>query len=243
MTDRPKRPDQPAPRLQPAPPADARDAAVEEACRLLRARRISADVLGRIASDGRLQASHEVRLRTVLRPELPLAAGLPLLGSLRWRDLARVMDDVRLFAPLRARAEQLLGERIEEMTSGEKVTLARLASRVLIRRLRDTYDARVVAALLSNPRTIEEDALRIARSESSPSSVLGALSRSERWAERHAVRLALAQNPRCPSADALRAMRGLPARDLEKISENPSAPRLVRIGATRLLAETTDALH
>jgi hypothetical protein len=200
-------------------------------------------VLTAIASDGRLQASREVRLRTILRPELPLAAGLPLLGSLRWRDLARVMDDVRLFAPLRARAEQLLAERIEEMTTGEKVTLARLASRVLIRRLRDSYDARVITALLSNPRAIEEDALRIARSESSPQSVLAALCRSERWAERHAIRLALAQNPRCPPADALRSLRGLPARDLEMISENPSAPRLVRIGAARLLAEPPHALH
>src|SRR5262245_11745928 len=193
MTDTRERPDPPAPRPTLVSPSEASTAAVEEACRLLRARRISAEELGRIAGDGRLQASYEVRLRTVLRPELPLAAGLPLLGSLRWRDLARVMDDVRLFAPLRARAEQLLSERIEEMTSGEKVTLARLASRVLIRSLRDSYDARVIAALLSNPRTIEEDALRIARSEASPASALAALSRSDRWAERHAVRLALAQ--------------------------------------------------
>src|SRR5262249_44622317 len=243
MTDTPERSDPPSPRAQPAQPGEVRDAAIDEACRLLRARRISAEALNRIASDVRLQASYEVRLRTVLRPELPLAAGLPLLGSLRWRDLARVMDDVRLFAPLRARAEQLLAERIEEMTSGEKVTLARLASRVLIRRLRDSYDARVVAALLSNPRAIEEDALRIARSESSPQSVLAALSRSGRWAERHAIRRALAQNPRCPPADALRALRGPPSRDLEKVAETPPAPRLVRIGATRLLDETLHALH
>jgi hypothetical protein len=242
MTDSPERPASTAP-ARVDPPAASRDAALDEACRILCARRISAEALGRIASDKRLQASYEVRLRTVLRPELPLASGLPLLGSLRWRDLARVMDDVRLFAPLRARAEQLLGERIDEMTSGEKVTLARLASRVLIRRLRDTYDARVVGALLSNPRAIEEDALRIAKNESSPSTVLAALARSERWAGRHAVRLALAQNPRCPPADALRALRGLPARDLEKISENPSAPRLVRIGAARLLSEPPHALH
>jgi len=200
-------------------------------------------VLEKIAGDGRLQGFYEVRLLTVLRPELPLAAGLPLLGALRWRDLARVMDDARLFAPLRARAEQLLGERIHELTTGEKVTLARLATRVLIRSLRESYDARVIAAVLSNPRTIEEDALRIARSESSPASVLATLARNERWSERHAIRMALAQNPRCPSADALRALRGLRVRDLEKISDNPSAPKLVRIGAARLRAEAPHGLH
>ena len=242
MTDLPDRPLGASPRPGASAPG-ALDRAVDEACRILRGRRISPDALARIAGDGRLQASHEVRLRTVLRPELPLAAGLPLLGGLRWRDLARVMDDVRLFAPLRARAEQLLGERIEEMTSGEKVTLARLATRVLILTLRDSYDARVIAALLSNPRTIEEDALRIARSPSSPQSVLAALARSERWCERRVIRMALAQNPRSASADALRALRGLGARDLRKISENPSAPRLVRIGAARLLTEPPPALH
>ena len=218
MTDLPDRPLGASPRPGASAPG-ALDRAVDEACRILRGRRISPDALARIAGDGRLQASHEVRLRTVLRPELPLAAGLPLLGGLRWRDLARVMDDVRLFAPLRARAEQLLGERIEEMTSGEKVTLARLATRVLILTLRD------------------------ARSPSSPQSVLAALARSERWCERRVIRMALAQNPRSASADALRALRGLGARDLRKISENPSAPRLVRIGAARLLTEPPHALH
>src|SRR5262245_20998603 len=222
MTDTPERREPPAPDPRSAPASTPHDAALDEACRALRARRISPELLGRIASDSRLQSSYEVRLRTVLRPELPLAAGLPLLGSLLWRDLARVMDDVRLFAPLRARAEQLLSERIEEMTSGEKVTLARLATRVLIRSLRDTYDARVIAALLSNPRAIEEDALRIARSEQSPARVLTVLARHERWGERHAIRMALAQNRRCPAADALRALRGLPAGDLARIQENPS---------------------
>jgi hypothetical protein len=123
------------------------------------------------------------------------------------------------------------------------VTLARLASRVLIRSLRDTYDGRVIAALLSNPRAIEEDALRIARSEQSPAGVLTVLARHERWGERHAIRMALAQNRRCPPADALRALRGLPARDLARIQQNPSAPRLIRLSASRLLTESPDALH
>jgi hypothetical protein len=137
----------------------------------------------------------------------------------------------------------LLGERIDEMTSGEKITLARLASRILIRRMRTSYDPRVIAALLLNPRAIEEDALRIARSDATPPAVLSVLARSERWSERHAIKMALAQNPRCPAVDSLRALRGLPARDLERISENPSAPRLARVGASRLLAESPDALH
>lgn len=243
MIDTPERSDPLSPQGGSASPAHARDAAVEEACRILRLPRISPDVLRRIANDSRLLASYEVRLRTVLRPELPAVAALPLLGSLRWRDLARVTDEVRLLAPLRARAEQLLGERIDTMTSGEKVTLARLASRVLIRRLRASNDAGVIAALLGNPRAIEEDALVIARSESSPASVLSVLARRERWAERHGVKMALAQNPRCAPPDALRALRGLPPRDLERISENPSATRLVRMSASRLLAESPDALH
>ena len=209
----------------------------EEVCRLLRDPRAKPGTIRAIADDPALQAFYPVRLATVLRPEVPLSIALRLLPTLLWRDIARVMEDVRLYPPLRARAEQILAERLQEMTAGEKISLARIASCVLIRSLRESYDARVIGALLGNPRMIEEDVMIIARNESSPASVLSVVARSERWGGHYQVKLALAENPKCPPMDSLRSLRGLMPRDLRRISENPSAPRLVRMGASRRLSE------
>jgi hypothetical protein len=209
----------------------------EEVCRLLRDSGTSAETIRAIADDPTLQAFYPIRLATVLRPEAPLAMALRLLPALLWRDIARVMEDVRLYAPLRARAEKILAERLPEMTAGEKMSLARIASCLLIRSLRESYDARVIGALLGNPRTIEEDVMIIARSESSPASVLSVVARSDRWRDHYQIKLALAQNPKCPPMDSLRSLRGLMPRDLRRITDNPSAPRLVRMGASRRLSE------
>lgn len=190
-----------------------------------------------VIEDKRLLASYDVRLAIVCRPRAPQSVALRLLPSLRWRDLARIMDDMRLRPSLRTRAQQLLAGRLEEMTPGEQAALARIASRALVEKMRGSIDAKVIAALLCNPRLVEADVITIATSEETPAAALSAVARSERWAGRYRVKTSLATNPNCPSVDSLRSLQGLSARDLERIADDPAASRLVRLGASRRLSD------
>jgi len=129
----------------------------------------------------------------------------------------------------------LLTVRIDELSEGERVALARRASRGVIGALIATGVGRELKSLLGNPRLIEADAVRIATRASAPPEALAHLATHARWGSRRPVRRALAANPRTPPAAALGVLRWLPSSDLLRLSRDVAVPQLVRVGAERLL--------
>jgi hypothetical protein len=152
-----------------------------------------------------------------------------------WRDLAETASDVRVNPVVRRTAEKYLELRMDEMTLGERVTLARGASRAIVRCLLGSADGRVLRGLLSNPRLVETDAVRIASSPQAPPDVLAHVGGHPKWGCRRAVRVALTGNPRTPVASALRVLCSLDRLDLQRISRDAKVPTIVRIGAERRL--------
>ena len=203
--------------------------------RALRERALPPDLLAAMAEDRRVEALYPVRARVCMHPATPLASALRLAPSLGWRDLARASSDPQVNPSLRARTDRILAEKLEEISRGELTSLARIASRQVIKALCGSREPAVVAALLENPQTVEDDVAGIAGNKKTPSGILSAIARSRRWADSHAVRLALALNSSCPFADALRALAGLPDEDLARIAADPEARPLVRMGAARHL--------
>jgi hypothetical protein len=203
--------------------------------RALRERGLPPDLLAAMAEDRRIQSLYPVRARVCMHPATPLTAALRLAPGLGWRDLARAASDPQVNPALRARSDRILAERLEEISRGELTSLARIASRQVIRALCGSREPAVVAALLENPQTVEDDVLGIAGDRKTPSGVLSAIAHNHRWLDSHAVRLALSLNSSCPFADALRALAGLPEEDLARIAADPEARPLVRMGASRHL--------
>jgi len=158
-----------------------------------------------------------------------------LVSHLWWRDLARVTDRAGLAPPLRRTAERLLGTRLQELALGEKISLARIASRGVVAALRRDGDPLVIRALLQNPRLIEGDVLAIASGTATPPYTLRTLAEDERWVARPAVRKALARNPETPRAVALRLIQGLSTTHLREVTRAPHVPVLVKIAAQRLI--------
>jgi len=143
--------------------------------------------------------------------------------------------DVRAHPVVRRRAEQLVLARIDELSSGELVAVATRATRVLIARLLESGDARVLDRLISNSRAVEADALRIARSSRTPPTVLARLAAHHRWAGRMDVQRALLRNPRTPVQASLGLLGRLDRGVLRQVSRDAKVPRIVRIGAERRL--------
>lgn len=216
---------------------------IEDVRSILRNPSLSGEMILDIADNRRAQAIYDVRLAIVLHPSTPLGLGLRLLPTFGWRDLVRIVDDFRRPPPMRVRAEHVLLEKIGELTPGQRIALARVAPRAVVKMLVGSSDAKVIDALLGNPRLVEEDAATIARNADASPSVLATVARSDRWGRLYQVRMALAQNPNCPAMDALRALHGLSERDLERILTNPDTPRLLQIGAERLLADEDETTH
>ena len=157
------------------------------------------------------------------------------MNQLFWKELLKVTNNFRLSMPIRTAAERCLRDRMPELELGERITLARTATAGLIPGLIGDGSARVVAALLHNPRLREVQVLQIAENPGSSPEVLRTVADSERWASRPAVRTALIKNGKTPVHTALRALATLPPRAIAKLVEKNELPAVIRLGAERIL--------
>jgi hypothetical protein len=153
----------------------------------------------------------------------------------RWKELCEMAIAVHAHPTERRRAERWLRAHLVELTVGERVALARRASRSLIRAMASSPEPEVLRGLLENPRLVEADVVAIASRAGAPAEVLARLAADTRWGARREVAAALAANPRAPVAAALRAASRLPSSELRRLAHDDAVPTIVRVGASRLL--------
>jgi hypothetical protein len=174
----------------------------------------------------------------VLNPRATRTLAQQLLPSLHWRDLADVAASPRVDPGARVRAEAILREQLPDLRLGDRITLARLATPTVLAPILLDADPRVAEASLTNPRLREEDLVLAVRGTAPPRALLEAVTRSPRWRECYAVRLALALQPRTPLALALGQLSALVPRDLARVAEAADVAPLVQAAAARLAGET-----
>lgn len=210
--------------------------AADQILGLLRAPRVTADLILAISRRPVWMKFDRVRLAIVLHPATPRPVAMSLLSHLRWRDLARVAVAPRLGAPVRVAAEKILLLRLPELALGEKVTLARAATRNVLRALRMERSPLLVRALLENPLLQVDDALSIVGSDATPGAVLQVMAESPRFAASQELRLAIASHGATPPVAALRLIQGLDQGGLMRLLSNARLPPLIAVAARRRAA-------
>lgn len=192
-------------------------------------------VVAEILASGRLQSSREVRKAVALHPAAPRADALRLLEDLTWRDLVDVGREARTPAPVRFSANRRILEKLPKLSLGEKTALARLADRTLVGALLDDGEVDVLAALLGNPRLVEEDLTAWLLVRYPKEAQLVHLASSERWMARTAVRTAVLLSPSTPRAVALSLLPSSVRTVWERLAGDPSADPLLAACARTLL--------
>ncbi len=122
--------------------------------------------------------------------------------------------------PARARVdepERLLSKELAEIPLGRRRAMARGRHPQWLEQLARDCDPIVIANLLSNPRTVEADVVRIAASRPVATAALVEISKCSRWFSRNPVRKALARNPYCPVEIATGIVASLPLEDLREM--------------------------
>jgi hypothetical protein len=202
---------------------------------MLRNRRAAPELLLSIWRDPRWARNIEVRKLLVMHPRLPLATARGILPHLSWKQLAEVAGSPRVSPVVARQAERLLRTKLEELSLGERVTLARTATRGVIGALVDSEEYRVLHALLENGKLREAEAVTIASNAEASRRLLSHMAAHHRWASVRAVRFALLANPATPVAAALRLLEKLAKRDLQRLASDDKVPRIVSVGAERRL--------
>jgi len=117
---------------------------------------------------------------------------------------------------------------LRDVPLGRRRSLARGRDPLLLEKLARDPDPVVIANLLANPRTREDDVVRIAALRPVAAGTLLEIARSARWARQPRVRSALAQNPACPVELALRQLQALARAELLAIERAPGLDPLLR---------------
>lgn len=180
-----------------------------------------------VAASSWATSRRRVTVALIRHPQCPRAfvwRALPLLG---WYDLLTVLRDPRVPMPVRQQAQSKLLERLPALTVGEKVSLARQAPPAVFVNLLREEDARVVAALLDNPKFAQGHCVRLA-AETGSSQVLAQILRHHRWGQVVAVRRAVLGNPVLPEALTVAILVSLPDEELTGLADSREFPPRVR---------------
>lgn len=207
---------------------------------VLRKRDLPSSFLEAIARHERWNGRHIVKVAIVNHTKTPKTLALRLLHQLFWKELLKVANNFRLPMPIRTTAERYLRDRLSELELGERITLARSATPGLIPGLVGDKNARVIAALLNNPRLREVQVLALAEDPASPSEVLRVVGESERWSSRPSVKLAVVKNKKTPIHTALRSLASLPRPTVKKLLATDGIPPVIRLRAERILSQATE---
>lgn len=203
----------------------------------LRKGNLARGVIEAISRHERWSSRYTIRAAIVNHPKTPKTLALRLLNLLFWKELLRVTSNFRLSMPIRVAAERHLLDLIPKLELGEKITLARQVPLGIVLVFIKEESARVIEALLVNPRLREIEVRALAENPDTQPEVLRVVAQSSRWASREPVKLALVKNARTPVHVALRLLAQMPTQRIERLLCGHELPQVIRLGAERILSE------
>lgn len=204
---------------------------------VLRKRSLASTAIEAIARHERWNQRYAVKAAIVNHPKTPKTLALRVLSLLYWKELLRVSCNYRLPMPLRTAAENRLADRLPQLELGEKISLARTAPRRIVLLLCKEANARVLEALLANPRLRESEVIGLAENQKALPEVLRVVAQAERWVTRRSIKLAIVKNPQTPVHSALKLLATLPRQTLVQLLERSELPPPVSITAERIISK------
>ena len=170
---------------------------------LLSRRDLAAEVLTALGKNGPLMKYRKVRLELVMHPRTPRHLSLPQIRYLYTFELMQVALAIPAPADVKKAAEDSLSARLESISSGERITLARRASGEVAAALLQDADPRIALAALDNPRLVEAHIVRELLRDKPAEALASLVCHHSKWSLRKDVRAALLRNGFTPLAFAI----------------------------------------
>jgi len=189
---------------------------------------LTPETLERVGKNTSVMKSRKVKLALIRHPKTPRHVTVPLVRHLFTFDLMQVALMPTVPADVKVAADEVLINRLETVSIGERLSLAhRGSSRIAGTLLRDA-ETRVMCAALDNPRLTESLIVRAVNSHPARPAFIEALCRHSKWSLRLEIRMALLRNDKTPLAKALEFVRALPAAQVREIMNGSHLPSNIR---------------
>jgi hypothetical protein len=210
--------------------ATAGDPALTEDLALLLLKRsdLPAEILELICKNLAVARSRKVKLALIRHARMARHLSLPMLRHLFTFDLMQVALAPVVAADVKRAAEEVLIRRLETISAGEKVTLARRASGRISGELLLDREARVVSSALENSRLTEAALIKVLLRQDAPEKLVALVCHHVKWSVRPEVRRALLHNRNTPLARALEFARSLPPSWIPEILQSSGLPAHIK---------------
>jgi hypothetical protein len=204
---------------------------------LLKQRDLPSHVLDRLSRNTGVMKSRKVKLALVEHPRTPRHISLPMVRHLFTFDLMRVALTPVVPADIRMAAEESLINRLERLSQGERLSLARRASGRVAAVLLLDAESRVIHAALENSRLTEPAVIKALIRRDTPEALVRAVCRHSKWSPRREIRVALLHNGKTPLSQALEFSRSLPPAVVREILLGSHLPASTKKGLLKDVAE------
>ena len=195
---------------------------------LLQRNDLPPEELEQLSKNSGVIKSRKVKRAVVAHPKTPRYVAVSIIRQLFTFDLMQIALLPTLAGDLKVAAEEALIKRLEAISSGEKLSLARRASGRVAGVLLLVPDPRIIRAALENPRMTEALIVRaLARLGASSALVLTVCNHSK-WSLRREIRIGLLRNEKTPMGYAMEFARALPVTVLKEVLDSSRLPRDVK---------------
>jgi len=125
-------------------------------------------------------------------------------------------------------ADEALINRLETISTGERMSLAHRGSGRVAGELLLDPEARVIHAALENSRLTESSVIKALMRTGAPPAFVEGVCHHSRWSVRREIRIALLRNEKTPLARALEFARSLPPPLLREILHGSRLPTSIK---------------
>ena len=207
---------------------------------LLKRADLPAEALEALGKNPRVIQRRKVRFALVSHPRTPRHVSLPMLRHLYTFDLMQLALRPVVPADVKRAAEEVLITRLETVSSGERLSLARRASGRIAADLLGDKEVRVLQTALQNSRLTESAIVTAVLRHDASVALVQAVCHHPKWSLRREVRIALLRNEKTPLARALEFAHSLPPPLLREILQNSRLPASTKAGLLKSLGSSGD---
>lgn len=212
--------------------AGVEGAGEDQALALLQRADVTAAELSLLARSPVATKNRKVVLGLVTHPRTPRHITIPLLRRLFTFDLMQVALTPAVAADVKRAAEEQILNRMESVSLGERISLARRASGRVAAALLLDAESRVVSTALENSHLVEALVVTTLMKHSAPEALFARASEHPKWSLRKDVQIALLRSEKTPLARAVELARNFPAASLREIVPESRREALLQTGET-----------
>jgi hypothetical protein len=204
---------------------------------LLNRRDLPGQVIEDLSRNQSVMKHRKVINAVVAHLKTPRHVAIPIIRRLFTFELMHLALTPVVASDLKKVAEDALVARLETISSGERLTLAKRASGGVAAVLLRDVERRIIEAALSNPQMTEASIIRALVREDTPGTLVDLVCNHPKWSLRREIRMALLRNEKISMAKAIFFAQSLPSVALRDVLHQSRLNPRVREYLLRVLEE------